>query len=565
MKHAVSFVRRKFNQMLAVATVTMSVNYIVMLSGSVIVGNMVGADGLSGVNTCTPIFGIASFLASILSVGSALVFSRAMGAFDERRAAGVFSQSMMLAAAVGACIYVVMRFGGPSFLDFAGVTGAVRAQAEAYLGWQSLAMALLPAVLLMEALVYADGDVLVASAAGAVHVIGSLGLSVWFTKISGDAGGVAQGTAFTMVAVLGVCALHLFRTHNHLRFRVWFSAKDLGETCAASMADSTIYLCWGVLVMAINKFTVVRFGQDLLPLVALAASVVEFSIVFDGVGEALIPIGGMYDGEGNRPALRELARHSAVTATLEGTVFGALFYCLAPQLAPLYGIRGDAAMLLPEAVWLIRALALAMPFMGLLMMVNTHFLVVHRIPFAVSVTVVKDFICPCICSLSFGWLFGTKGMWVGFTIGYVLAAFYPFAAVLIRFGSDLFPWLIERDDGKSIDFAVKLSAEAVDDSAVEIAEYLNGRGIYDAAVGRIADLVRENGLLSVSGAGRSAVSEYFVSTEDPACIRLVIRDTGRPQDVNLRSAAVSAATSFRYLNTLGCNRTEYRFDIAEIP
>ena len=73
-----TFVRRLFNRMLVVATLTMSVNYVVMLSASVVVGNLVGADGLAGVNTCTPVFGVASFLASLLSVGTALVFSRAI-------------------------------------------------------------------------------------------------------------------------------------------------------------------------------------------------------------------------------------------------------------------------------------------------------------------------------------------------------------------------------------------------------------------------------------------------------------------------------------------------------
>ena len=42
---ALSFVKWKFNRMLSVATVVMAVNYLVMLSGSVIVGNLVGADG----------------------------------------------------------------------------------------------------------------------------------------------------------------------------------------------------------------------------------------------------------------------------------------------------------------------------------------------------------------------------------------------------------------------------------------------------------------------------------------------------------------------------------------
>ncbi len=558
----VSFVRHKFNQMLAVATMTMSVNYIVMLSGSVVVGNLVGGDGLAGVNTCTPAFGIASFLASILSVGTALVFSRAMGAFDERRARAVFTQSLLLAVAMGAAIFLVMRLGGEAFLDFTGVTGAVRVQAAAYWRWQALAMGLLPAVLLMEALVYADGDVTLAAVAGALHVTGTVALSILFTRTMGDAGGASAGTALTMVIVLVACAFHFLRRDNHLKLHWRPSAHDLGETCAASLADSTIYVCWGVLIAIVNRFTVARFGQDLLPVVALAASVVEFSIVFDGIGEALIPLGGMYDGEGNSPALRELAGHAAFMATAEGVVCGAVFFVFAPVIAPLYGIRGASAPLLPEAVAAIRLLALAMPFMGFLMMANTHFLVVHHIRFAVSVTVVKDFICPMIGVLALGLAYGSRGMWAGFAAGYALAAAYPLVYVRLRHGRELFPWLISRDDGRSIDFAVRLTEWSLSDAGDRIAEFLNDAGIYEDAVVRIAAVVREMGALTMKANARAVVCEYFVSIETPGTVRLIIRDTGRSQDVNGVAGSVAAASGCRYLNTLGCNRSEYRFEVA---
>ena len=117
-----SFVRWKFNRMLAVGTLTMVLNYIVILSGCVIVGNIVGAGGLAGVNACTPVFGSASFLASLISVGAALVFSRAMGAFDEHRSSCVFSHAMVAAIGLGASIFAVMWFGESTFLDLTGVT-----------------------------------------------------------------------------------------------------------------------------------------------------------------------------------------------------------------------------------------------------------------------------------------------------------------------------------------------------------------------------------------------------------------------------------------------------------
>ena len=557
----ISFVKWKFNRMLAVATVVMAVNYVVMMSGSAIVANLVGPEGLAGLNVCTPVFGVASFLASLLSVGTSLVFSRAMGAFDERRAAGVFSQSILLAAALGAIIWCAMHFGEDAYLDLTGVTGAVRLQAEHYWRWQTIAMALLPSVLTMEALVYADGDGAVALLAGGIHVMGAIGLSAFYTWRDGDAGGASLGTAVTMMAVLVVCGLHCWRANNHLKFRDYFSFRDLRETVAASLADSTIYLCWGLLILIVNRFALDRFGQALLPVVALAANVVEFSIVFDGVGEALIPLGGMYDGEGNKPALRELAGHSAFVATLEGVVCGAALYLLAPTVVAAYGFRGAAAGLLPQAVTMVRSLALAMPFMGFLMMANTHYLVVRHVPFAVSVTVVKDFVCPCIGVLALGSVWGESGLWAGFAAGYVVAAAYPFVFVRLRHGRELFPWLIERDDGKSIDFSVRISDRTLADAGARIGEFLNGNGVYEAVVGRIADLVTESGRLTAKGRRRPVRAEYFVSLEKPGELRLVIRDNGRSDDVNVRLKTELGASGLRYLNTLGCNRSEYRFDI----
>ena len=507
----ISFVKWKFNRMLAVGTVVMAVNYIVMLSGSVIVANLVGPDGLAGLNACTPAFGVASFLASLISVGAALVFSRAMGAFDEHRAACVFSHALVAAVGLGAAIFAAMWLGESAFLDLTGVTGAVRLQAEHYWRWQTIAMALLPSVLTLEALVYADGDGAVALLAGGLHVLGSVGLSAYYTWREGDAGGASLGTALTMTGVLVACSLHFCRRNNHLRFRGGSSWSDLREIVAGSLADSTIYLCWGLLVLVVNRFTVAYYGQHLLPVVALTASVVEFSIIFDGVGEALIPLGGMYEGEGNRPALRTLANHSALVATLEGVVCGVAFFAFAPTLAIWYGFDPASFKMYDSAVFAIRTLALVMPFMGLLMMMNTHYLVVRHIPFAVSVTVTKDFVFPCAGVLALGRPGSHWGewMWIGFAAGYVVAAAYPFLYVWLRYGRDLFPWLIGRDDGQSVNFSFRED---------------------------------EN--------GRKVLKECFISFEEGA-VRVVVKDNG---------PARTSATG-KYLNTLGCNRTEYRFDI----
>ena len=49
-----------------------------------------------------------------------------MGAFDAQRAAGVFSQTLMLAIGLGSAIYAAMTLGESAFLDMTSVTGVVR-------------------------------------------------------------------------------------------------------------------------------------------------------------------------------------------------------------------------------------------------------------------------------------------------------------------------------------------------------------------------------------------------------------------------------------------------------
>ena len=550
----VSFVRRKFNAMLGVATVSMAVNFIVMLSGSLVAGNLLGKEGLAGISVCTPVFAVASFLGSLISVGAGLVFSQAMGEYDERRAAGIWSQSAGLALGLGAFIFLAMAAGGELFMDFNGVTGEIRAEAASYWRWHAVSMGLTPVLLLVMAMVYADGDGMVAMCAGGCYVVGTLLFSVLLTLLSGHAGGISGGTALTIVIVLAVSSLHFLRKNNHLKFVRYFSFRDLGRTVLRSAPDATIYLCWGLLALVVNRFTVVRFGEELLAVVALGVSVVQFSIVFDGVGEALIPLGGMYAGERNNPALRELATHSALVATGEGVLVGLVLLAFASPIATAYGFRGEAEKLLPQAVGVVRSLALAMPFMGFLMMANTHYLVVGHVKLAVSVTVLKDFVLSGLFTLLFGAVLGFGGLWIGMVAGYAVAAAYPFLFVRLVHGRDRFPWLVGRD-GAAVDFAIRLDRESLFAARDRIADFLRRGGVGDDVVGRVMDSVEKNGLAAVekNAADRPCV-EYFVSLAEPGMVRMIVRDDGVTMETPFR-----ALSENRYLNTLNCNRTDHWF------
>jgi len=62
-----------------------------------------------------------------------------------------------------------------------------------------------------------------------------------------------------------------------------------------------------------------------------------------------------------------------------------------------------------------------------------------------------------------------------------------------------------------------------------------------------------------NGRAEKVVTEYAVFLDRAGFVRLVTRDTGKAFDVNVKVPHLSALAKSRYLNTLNCNRSEYRF------
>ena len=61
-----------------------------------------------------------------------------------------------------------------------------------------------------------------------------------------------------------------------------------------------------------------NFGEEYLVLLAVAVSLIEFSVVFDGIGMAIQPLIGVYLGEKNHLLIRRLMKDTVLTAIIEG-------------------------------------------------------------------------------------------------------------------------------------------------------------------------------------------------------------------------------------------------------
>ena len=140
-------------------------------------------------------------------------------------------------------------------------------------------------------------------------------------------------------------------------------------------------------------------------------------------------------------------------------------------------------------------------------------------------------------------------------VGYVIAAASPFVYVWQVYKRSYFPWLVRKDE-RAVDFSICLDRESLSSACDRIEEFIRKGGVGDETVSRVTSTVEENGLAALKANGlRPPCVEYFVSLEESGGVRLIVRDDG----VTMDSASASVSER-RYLNTLNCNRTEYRFD-----
>ncbi len=147
----------------------------------------------------------------------------------------------------------------------------------------------------------------------------------------------------------------------------------------------------------------------------------------------------------------------------------------------------------------------------------------------------------------------------GFAIGYAVASAYPFLFVLVRHGRSLFPWLIARDDGRSVDFTVRLTERTLAAAVDRIAACLNGHGVSSMVVGRVKSILAAAGEVTIRTNRMKVACECFVSVGETGMARVIVRDNGRLAGAETVAPEIAGVTC-RYLNTIGCNRAEYRFD-----
>ena len=555
-KRKPTLMSKKYFSMLLGGTLTMMVASVLLMSDSVIAGAVIGSDAVAGITLVTPLYSLAVFFGSVISIGIPLLYSTEMGKFNKKRADQAFGFGVLMSIIVGILLFLVFTFFGEMYLRSYGPQQEVLDQANGYLFWMRFTILILPIQMLIANMVYSDGDETISTIATAVQGLGNIVLSIVLSPIMGIRGIGLASFLFNAVSIL-ILLIHFAKKSNSLRWNMYFSFAIMKDVIRYSIIDSSSYLFLAIFTAALNAFISAQFGPEYLILASAITLCREFQLLFDGIGQAVGPIFSVYVGEQNHNGLRSSFSLANKTAIIEGVIVTAVLVIIAPFVP---GFLNVADPMLAEWVVIgVRITAFGSTFISILYLLTSYYLVIERIGLGLAVCALRDVVFSVGLAVIIGKIFGISGMFIGIAAAPAVAYALLLIYLVCRYGKKDCPLLLSKVPGDDSSYLFHLSVEPEQIIALQKdVEALLQENDYDKrTIGKIKLLVEELYILiREKNEDKKVLSEFTIFLH-PDQIKIITKDDGilfdiSEEDVNVTSLASFAVSA--YMEKLGDNK-----------
>ncbi len=559
---------KKFFSMLFGGTLTYMVVSMLLMSDQVIAGFTIGSDAVAGITTVTPIYSLAAFFASVISLGVPILYSTEMGKFNKERADQVFGLGILMALVIGVIMFVVISLFGNTYLCSSPLSDEILTQALGYLSWMRFTILVMPIQMLIGAAVYYDGDESISNIANVVQGVGNIVFSIILSRFMGIRGIGLASFLFNVISLL-VFMCHFMKKSNSLRLNIFYSFTMLKDVVRYSIIDSSSYLFLAIFTAALNFFVTSHYGPEYLILVSAITLSREFQLLFEGIGEAVSPIFGVYVGEKSREGLKSIYSLANKTAIIEGVIVTIVLVIIAPAVPSVLDVTD------PELIhWVVigvRMTALGAAFVSLLYLLTSYYLVIERIALGLVACAMRDVIFSVSLVFVLGGIWGKFGMFMGLAAAPAIAYVFIIIYIVMRYGREDCPLLLSKlsGDGDSYLFNLLTEPEEIIGIQGKIGSLLNENNVEKKTINRVSILIEEMYLIIRKMNGdRPVLAECTVFLK-PDGVQIISKDEGvsfdMADDISTVSLSAYIVASYlekkdfgnRHLTTMSFNRSSF--------
>lgn len=386
---------------------------------AVLVGNIIGSDGLAVVNISTPVFLVYSLFGLTIGVGANVLIGRRLGAADVEEANRVFNAQVFTGAVIGLLCLVFSVLLQDEICRFLGAKDALLPLGRQYLTVVFFSAPLFVLYHILAVSVRTDGDPKLAAISSATVILTNLSLDILFMVVL-EWGIIGASASLCLAEALGmaVLLLHFGKKYSLLRFRLslpgfadvkYFVVNGFGVGSAFIFQASVIFV-FNILLLADGT------GQGVMHVaifgVIYTMSMIPFA-VFDGAGSAISTVVSIFAGEKDGKSMLTVLRQGINIVSLAGVLVSVAFLFGAGGIVRFFGIAGDTA--LSTATLAFRIFAASILFTGINTVVTAFWQAIGRARLASVMSVMRNF----LLILGLGFFLIPKNQIAGLSVAYV--------------------------------------------------------------------------------------------------------------------------------------------------
>ena len=388
---------------------------------AVIIGNLIGGDGVSAINLSKPVTQFMFTISMLLSTGAGMLVGMELGKKSYDRAASFFSLSSLSCLLFG----LILTLCGVFFTD--GITGWLCRNEGLYSGLHDYLFPMLlgaPVYMASWALatmVGVDGSPRLVSVAILIDNAVNLFLDIVFIKWLGwGIEGSSAATVLGHVVGIAIMCRHFFYPENHLRLSIFnFQFSTFKAIISQGLPLAAASICLTVLLYSANSIVLNSMGRVGIFAFSVCMNLLQiYNLFLSGTCRTLQSLGSIQVGKGDNETFRLVLRKSFRFITAAMLVTCVAIWIFPDEVSKLFG--ANEPELIAESVHALRIFALSfIPFCYIYMLMIVYKLYGHHkmalfISLALSLTVI-----PVL------WLMAKLApqyLWYSYLIAYLIEA-----------------------------------------------------------------------------------------------------------------------------------------------
>ena len=386
---------------------------------SIIVGNLIGSDGVSAINLNSTVIQLLMTISLIIASGGGMLAGYAIGRKDFDNARYIFTQSTLGSIIVGVIFAVIGIFFSNQLTSILCQNDALYTMVHDYL---RVVLFGAPAYMLMwgiSTMIIVDGSPRLASVAIIIDNIANLILDVVFIKFF-DMGitGSSLATVVGHLIAVAIMMLH-FRNKNRVLYLSLKGGKlsQWRDIISQGAPLAIASICLTLLLFTSNKMVLAAVGREGIFVFSVCMNLLQvYNFFLAGTCRSLQTLGAVLIGERNSDGIRFVFGKSFKFITIAMIITCVYVWIFPSSIATLFG--ADNADIIKECNYALRIFAISfVPFCYIyFIMIIFKLLSFNRMSLFISL-ILSLTVIPVISLMAH---YAAEYIWYSYLIAYII-------------------------------------------------------------------------------------------------------------------------------------------------